>query len=153
MHTSTVSFSHAPMAFFDSSSPEYSHIWQITPKSKWPILTYNLAYNSGLIQKLRVLIATVRDMGGCPCPRCTIKKEDIHALRTLNDSANRHMKVRRDDDKYCATVEEARNNIYRWGYTLNSEPGVECLLKEDSLVPTLVSNSILVQGFHNITLP
>lgn len=81
-------------------------------------------------------------MGGCPCPRCTIKKEDFHALGTLSDGTNRYVKLRHDNDGYRARVEEARDNIYWKGYTLNSEPGVERLLKEDSLVPTLVSHPI-----------
>jgi hypothetical protein len=60
------------------------------------------------------------------------------------------MKLRQDNDKYRARVEEARDNIYRKGFTLNSEPGVERLLKEDSLVPTLISHSILVQVLNHL---
>ena len=89
-------------------------------------------------------------MGGCPCPRCTIKKDDFHAIGTLSDCANRRMKLRHDNDKYRATVEEARDNIYRKGYTINSEPGVERLLKEDSLVPTLVSHPTLVRVLNHL---
>jgi hypothetical protein len=82
-------------------------------------------------------------MGRCPCPQCLIKKEDFGALGTTNDAESRQVNRRHDDANFRATVEKARNNIYRSGYALNSEPGVERLLKEQSLVPTLVSYSIV----------
>lgn len=78
-------------------------------------------------------------MGRCPCPRCTIKKEDISKLGTTADADSRRTNVRCDNDNFRATVQKARDNIYRSGYALGSEPGVERLLKEHSLVPTLVS--------------
>jgi hypothetical protein len=81
-------------------------------------------------------------MGRCPCPRCTTKKEDFGALGTINDAESRQINRRRDDDNFQATVQTARNNIYRGGYALGSEPGVERFLKEESLVPTLVSCSL-----------
>ena len=85
-------------------------------------------------------------MGLCPCPRCAIKKENFYALGTTSDAANRISKVWRDDDNFRSLVEEARDNIYRRGYALHSERGVESLLKEESLVPTLVSYSVLSAG-------
>lgn len=81
-------------------------------------------------------------MGLCPCPRCAIKKEDFHALGTTIDTDSRRTNIRRDDKNFRATVQKARDNIYRRGYALGSEPGVERLLREHSLVPTLVSYSI-----------
>lgn len=92
--------------------------------------------------KHRVLIATIRDMGICPCPRCTIKKESFYTLGTTGDTADRISKARRDNDSFRSIVQEVRDNIYRKGYALHSVPGVEHLLKEESFVPTLVSNSI-----------
>jgi hypothetical protein len=72
-----------------------------------------------------------------------IKKEDFGALRTTNNAESHQVNQRRDDTNFWAMVEKACNNVYRSGYTLNSEPGVEWLLKEQSLVPTLVSYSIV----------
>jgi hypothetical protein len=60
------------------------------------------------------------------------------------------MKLRQDNDKYRARVEEAHDNIYRKGFTINSEPGVERLLKENSLVPTLVSYSIMAHVLNEL---
>ena len=95
-----------------------------------------------LTLKHRVLIATIRDMGICPCPRCTIKKESFYALGTTGDTADRNSKARRDNDNFRSIIQEARDNIYQKGYALQSEPGVERLLKESSFVPTIVSNLI-----------
>ena len=71
-----------------------------------------------------------------------MKKEDFGALGTTTDAETRRLNVRHDDEEFRATVQRARDNIYRSGYALSSEPGVEQFLKEHSLVPTLVSYSI-----------
>jgi hypothetical protein len=81
-------------------------------------------------------------MGQCPCPRCLIKKEDIGALGTTIDAEARRKNMRRDNDNFRSTVQKARDNIYKGGYALGSDTGVEQLLKEHSLVPTLVCYSI-----------
>ena len=62
--------------------------------------------------------------------------------REITNSDSRQSRVRRDDDNFRATVQTARDNIYRGGYALGSGPGVERFLKEESLVPTLVCHSI-----------
>jgi hypothetical protein len=59
------------------------------------------------------------------------------------DMKSCQINVRYDDDNFRATVKKARDNIYQGGYALGSEHGVEQLLKEHSLVPTLVSYSII----------
>ena len=71
-----------------------------------------------------------------------MKKEDFGALGTTTDAETRRLNVRHDDEEFRATVQRARDNIYRSGYALGSEPGVERFLKEHSLIPTLVSYSI-----------
>ena len=81
-------------------------------------------------------------MGLCPCPQCTVKKEDFGALGTTIDAESRRLNVRHDNEEFRATVQRARDNIYRSGYALGSEPGVERFLKEHSLVPTLVNCSL-----------
>jgi hypothetical protein len=73
-----------------------------------------------------------------------IKKEDFAALGTTVNSDSRRLQVRHDNNHFRATVQTARNNIYRRGYALGSEPGVERFLKEESLVPTLVCIQYLV---------
>ncbi|KAG2110311.1 uncharacterized protein F5147DRAFT_772562 [Suillus discolor] len=56
------------------------------------IFTYSADYPE------KVLIVTIRDMGGCPCPRCTIPKEKIAGLGTRADQAIRVTHWRVDDE-------------------------------------------------------
>lgn len=118
--------------------PEYSRILPTTQRSMPLSDLRNTTHSKGY----RVLVATIRDMGRCPCPRCTVKKEDLHTLGTTSDTNSRVTKLRRDNDTFRAIVEQARDNIYRSGFALHSEPGVERFLKEESLVPTLVSSPV-----------
>ncbi|KAF8204209.1 hypothetical protein K438DRAFT_1964576 [Mycena galopus ATCC 62051] len=93
------------------------------------IFTYSADYPE------KVLIATLCDMGKCPCPRCKIVKEDIPNLGTPADTAVRVEQVRRDDATRRKKVPQARKYIYEDGYVVNSTK-VDDLLKPESLVPT-----------------
>ena len=86
----------------------------------------------------RVLIATTRDMGDCPCPRCTIKKADLHKLGSTADSRTRVDDARKADSTFRQTVAAARDMIYRKGYVVTSKSGAVGKLKNESLVPTIV---------------
>ena len=88
-----------------------------------------------------MLIATLRDMGNCPCPSCKIAKEDIPNLRTPADVAVRVEKARHDDVARREKVSEARKLIYEGGYVVNSKK-VDDLLKPESLVPTEVRTNL-----------
>ena len=92
-----------------------------------------------LLTGIRVLIATIRDMGNYPCPRCLVPKKQISNLGSLSDMNNRVRKSRKDDLEYKVKVESARNIIYRQKYSVNSE-AVENILKPESLVPTRVGS-------------
>ncbi|KAJ7076247.1 hypothetical protein B0H15DRAFT_790815 [Mycena belliarum] len=93
------------------------------------IFTYSADYPE------KVLLATLRDMGKCPCPRCKIAKEDIPDLGTDADAKVRVDAIRRDDSLRREKVAAARKLIYEDGYVVNSAR-VEDLLKSESLVPT-----------------
>ena len=86
----------------------------------------------------RVLIATIRDKGKHPCPRCNVAKEDIAQLGWQIDARTRENKARHDNDEYRWKVDTARDIIYNRHFTVNSE-AVETILKEESLVPTKVN--------------
>jgi len=84
----------------------------------------------------RALLATVRDQGLCPCPRCTVLKEDLDRLGTKQDMNSRN------NGKYIreyirSKVVMARTWIYQMGDGIASAT-VERLLKPLSLVPTMV---------------
>ena len=124
------------MGLFTRFSPESSPTWLITLKVCGHTLSFNVSLT---LWTHRALIATIHDMGQCPCPWCTIKKEGFSALSTTNDAENHQINWRCNNDNFWVTVQKVRDNIYQDGYAISSGPGVEWLLKEESLVPTLVS--------------
>jgi hypothetical protein len=82
-------------------------------------------------------------MGLCPCPCCLVRKKDIHLLGTPADMLTRSEQPRTDDNARRLVVKVARENIYNHGYVINSVPGVESFLREQSLVPTSVSYNLV----------
>ncbi|TDL20865.1 hypothetical protein BD410DRAFT_725117, partial [Rickenella mellea] len=93
------------------------------------IFTYSADYPE------KVLIATIRDKGRCPCPRCLIKKSDIPKLGMPGDVKRRQTLARRDDESRRQKVQEAQDIIAR-GYVVDSQR-LNPLLQEQSLVPTI----------------
>jgi hypothetical protein len=82
----------------------------------------------------RVRIATIRDKGLCPCPRCLVPKTLFDRVGYIRDLQNRLTTAR----TYARDlVLRARSFIYNLGYGVSSA-AVEHLLQAHSLVPTLV---------------
>ncbi|KAJ7676829.1 hypothetical protein DFH06DRAFT_1428694 [Mycena polygramma] len=80
----------------------------------------------------KVLLATIRDGGGCPCPRCLTPKSQLHLMGLARDIAGRVTNAR----KYMGDkVRIARRFIYKLAYSIGSTK-VEGVLKETSSVPT-----------------
>lgn len=86
----------------------------------------------------RVLLASIRNLGGCPCPRCLIPKERIHNLGMFRDRQQRASLQRVNNNQLQVKIQAARRFIYEKNYAVDSK-AVETLLKDESLVPTLVS--------------
>jgi hypothetical protein len=101
-------------------------------------------------QQNRVLIATIRQLGGCPCPRCLIPKIRLHSLGMARDRQQRTTLLRSDEARDQLVV-TARSIIYDQNRGVDSI-AVENLLKPCSWVPTCVSNFItcLTQLTSNI---
>lgn len=83
----------------------------------------------------RVLLATIRDQGICPCPRCLVHKTKLDRLGLLSDSKIRTDNARKYD---METVKKAQKAIYTLGVPIGGAH-VQQLLKATSAVPTLVS--------------
>jgi hypothetical protein len=83
----------------------------------------------------RTLLATIRDQGVCPCPRCLIPKPKLDRLGLVSDSKNRIDKARKFDTD---SVNKARKAIYELGKPIGGIH-VQRLLKASSAVPTSVS--------------
>ena len=85
----------------------------------------------------RVLIATIRDQGNCPCVRCLVTTSQISALGTPEDRTLRQTQPRVESKKRQQLVKDARDKLYREGYVITGDK-VYGVLKDESLVPTLV---------------
>ena len=85
----------------------------------------------------RVLIATIRNLGGCPCPRCLIPKVKLHDVAKEDDIQQRTDLARCDTIERREKISSARRLIYEEQYVVDT-PQVEALLKPESLVPTVV---------------
>ena len=85
----------------------------------------------------RILIASIRNLGACPCPRCLIPLNRVHNLGMSRDMIQRRTLARVDDINRRYKVLAARRVIYEKHYQINSA-AVEGLLRDESLVPTLV---------------
>ncbi|KAF8225724.1 hypothetical protein L208DRAFT_1305175, partial [Tricholoma matsutake] len=95
------------------------------------IFTYSADY------KEKILIASIHNLGQCPCPCCLIPLDHVANMGMHQDMTQRRTLARIDDVKWRNHVETAREKIYEQGYVVDSM-AVEDLLQEDSLVPTAV---------------
>jgi hypothetical protein len=82
------------------------------------------------------MIASIRNLGYRPCPRCYVKMEDIYLLGQRSDRAQRR-NPREWDSTVEYNVSRAREHIYAGKKQVTSK-AVEDLLFEKSLVPTSV---------------
>lgn len=57
-------------------------------------------------------MASIRDKGRCPCPRCLIQLKDVGKLGTANDTKQRKTLARMDDTSKHIKIEKAREHIY-----------------------------------------
>jgi len=89
------------------------------------------------INFFRILLASIRNLGQCPCPRCLTPLADVHKLGMADDMQNRVILARVDDHNRRHLVSAARKLIYQENHQVNSS-AVERLLKEKSLVPNTV---------------
>lgn len=89
----------------------------------------------------RIILASIRDRGYCPCPRCLIPLERVQYMGMARDMRQRVTLARVDDDAKRRKVEIARDIIYKKNYAVDSA-AVEAILKEESLVPASVSSTL-----------
>ncbi|KAG8945266.1 hypothetical protein FRC04_001106 [Tulasnella sp. 424] len=112
------------------------------------IFTYSADYPE------KVLIATIRNLGNCPCPLCLVHRDNIHLLGTTQDQQTRSDQERIDDEDRRRRVTLARNIIYQQGYAPGNEHS-ENFLKKDSLVATENAFSVKLAetfGFNFFTI-
>ncbi|KAF7293522.1 hypothetical protein MIND_01130500 [Mycena indigotica] len=81
----------------------------------------------------KVLLATIRSLGGRPCPRCFIEKSQISETGTVYDMKRREV-LRVDDHHRRQTIEDARRAIFDNGFAVGG-PSIDNMLKSNSWVP------------------
>ncbi|KAF8218466.1 hypothetical protein L208DRAFT_1351176, partial [Tricholoma matsutake] len=111
------------------------------------IFTYSADY------KEKILIASIRNLGRCPCPHCLIPLDRVANMGMCRDMAQRRTLAWIDHVKRHNHVETAREKIYEKGYVVDSK-AVEALLQEDSLVPTAnaFSSKLAPFGFNMFSM-
>ncbi|KAI0064190.1 hypothetical protein BV25DRAFT_1800682 [Artomyces pyxidatus] len=92
------------------------------------IFTYSADYPE------KILLASIRNLGSCPCPRCLVPLSRVHLIGTETDMAERNTKARIDDSQRQRKIAEARKLIYKKNLQVSSD-AVEAWLQEESLVP------------------
>lgn len=95
----------------------------------------------------RILIASIRDKGQCPCPRCLTPFAEVEKIGTPEDMERRLRLTRLADDTYREKVKRARNLIYKKNHAVSSDE-VEKLLQSTSLTPTNVRQFLIPPPPH-----
>ncbi|KAF9464233.1 hypothetical protein BDZ94DRAFT_1216685 [Collybia nuda] len=102
------------------------------------VFTYSADYPE------KVIIATVRNRGICPCPRCCIPMKDCDKIGWISDIKGR---LGRGRTYMADLVSNGRDRIYRLGHGISSK-GVEGVLKPFSLLPTVNAFADRLSAFN-----
>lgn len=92
------------------------------------------------VYSYRVLIACIKYLGRCPCPRCLTETKYISAIGT-NADMQRRQHLREDSPAHQKQVETARTWIFDRGWSLTSER-TKGTLEKQSLTMVRVCISI-----------
>ncbi|PCH35863.1 hypothetical protein WOLCODRAFT_51266, partial [Wolfiporia cocos MD-104 SS10] len=108
--------------------------------------TYSADYSE------KILLACIRYLAQCPCPRCLIRKSDISEMGTPTDS-RRHENVRVDSPAIQDTIRRARGLVFKKGTSLNSKH-LANILDTKSLVTTrsAFSTKLSKFGFNHYSM-
>ncbi|KIJ58031.1 hypothetical protein HYDPIDRAFT_103402, partial [Hydnomerulius pinastri MD-312] len=138
------------MEHFGGKSPSkvlFTHCHQEFFHKQWKILLdkeFIEAYKHGTVitccdgikhHFYLVLIASVHNLGTCPCLRCMTPMTQVPDIGTECDMLWPQQLACIDDNDRREKVIAARKLIYEGDYTINT-PQVEALLRDESLVPT-----------------
>ncbi|KZP01994.1 hypothetical protein FIBSPDRAFT_771384, partial [Athelia psychrophila] len=107
------------------------------------IFTYTADYPE------KALIASIRDKGERPCPRCLMPFSEVENIGTPEDMKSRQELLRVDDGAQRQIIESARALIFKKHHAVTSDE-VEGLLKNKSLTPTdnTFSRRLARHGFN-----
>ncbi|KAG2744431.1 hypothetical protein P692DRAFT_20878210 [Suillus brevipes Sb2] len=99
-------------------------------------------------ETLRVLLATIKFLGGCPCPCCLVKKVDVRKMGMKLDMKNRVTHKCLDDFRRQRSIEEARTLIFKLRVPVSGSR-VKAILDKASYVPirSAFSERLAKHGF------
>ena len=86
----------------------------------------------------RIILMCIRNLRYSPCPRCLIRLSQVEGMGGARDRKQRKTLARVDNETRRRKVNTACDIIYNKHYAIDYD-GVEALLKEQSLIPTLAS--------------
>ena len=122
------------MVFFKGSTCEFL-LTRLTILRSEP---FKLQISSKLMNyDSRILIASIRNLGKCPCPRCLIPLSQVHNLGMPRDMSQREVMAHVDNAEWQGKVFAAQRLIYEKNSLVNGA-AIEALLQDVSLVPTSV---------------
>ncbi|THU90004.1 hypothetical protein K435DRAFT_676718 [Dendrothele bispora CBS 962.96] len=84
----------------------------------------------------KVLLATIRSLGHCPCPHCLVEKHQIRQLGMRWDRSRRINKARIDTEHRQNIIVNLRRWIFDYGYRIASQ-AIEVVLQPLSYIPTV----------------
>jgi Zn-finger nucleic acid-binding protein len=152
----------------DLLDPEFLHAWRhgmvikcadgITCRMFPCIFTYSADYPERYVVACssihillttiyRVLLATIRDKGGCPCPQCLVPMKSVDKMGTHADMCARTESLRRNNQWWQQLIQRAQSMIYEDRKAVSAKE-VEALLRPKSMVPTQVMHKF---GFHQLS--
>jgi hypothetical protein len=97
----------------------------------------NIIHKTFKLKKARVLVVTIRQLGGCPCLRCLIPTARLQNL-VMSRDRQQHSTLARSNASRDQSVAAARSLVYERNYGVDST-AIESLLKPESWVPNSVS--------------
>lgn len=121
------------MVFYDDSILVFLHFLLIIPKSE--CFSSSDTHFSHL--NIRVLLASIKNLGIHLCPRCLIRKDQVHELGTKRDMDRRMLLCRTDSAERRRLIKKVRKMIFKKGYSVSSK-AIDDLLGDTSSVPIRV---------------
>ncbi|KAI0309441.1 hypothetical protein OF83DRAFT_65518 [Amylostereum chailletii] len=96
----------------------------------------------------KVILATIKALANCPCPRCLVEKHQVIRMGMKSDIRLRKTKAWHDDDTRKKAVNHARQLMFASGLAITSTR-VQDWMKPLSLVPTrnVFSEKLGPEGF------
>jgi hypothetical protein len=101
------------------------------------IFSKTLTAGSSLSHSIRTLLASIKFLAQCPCPRCLIPKIKIGNLRSRTDRRWHEEKIREDGHRIWSIIRQVREWLYVKGTNITSI-FVKRMLAPESLVPSMV---------------